>query len=350
MFKSIDKIFILCLLAFKTGTCYSQAIRTGTPAHQTLDRIAFYNTENLFYPSDDSLTDDKSFTPHGEYHWTYSRYKIKIDHIGRCLALIGIDTPPAIIGLAEIENKQVLVDLVNCPALAPFNYRIIHKESPDPRGVDVGFLYRPDIFQPVFYEAIDASSPDHPLRTREMLQVSGQLKGAEIHIFVVHWPSRRGGQIGSEIRRIQAAEILKIRIQSIMDKNPFANILIMGDFNDNPEDVSLKTALGALPPRSPDQQNLINLMFPLAARNEGSYCRQHNFLEWDNLDQIIVSLTMFTGENGLKVDKGEAHIFREAFLLDRDQTRPWPTYLGLRYLGGFSDHLPVYTDIGSPDP
>ncbi len=322
---------------------FTQSDSTGK---QTL-RIAFYNTENLFDTEDDPKTRDESFTPEGDHHWTYSRYKRKLDHIGRCLALIGDSVPPAIIGLSEIENRKVLHDLINTIWLQKINYRIIHKDSPDHRGIDVGFLYNPRIFTPLHYEMIGIDTAKYHIYTREMIYVKGKLfNSAILYLFVVHWPSRRGGQIGSENRRILVAGLLKKKINTILAGDSLANILIMGDFNDNPEDESLSKVLKAIPARkfNPDPA-LINLMFPLAARNEGSYCHQHNFPEWDNLDQMIITGTIYNDKSDIKVVGNKAFIFRKPWLMDAKGVRPYSTFLGPRYLGGFSDHLPVYLDL-----
>jgi hypothetical protein len=327
------------------GFCQSTSSQYGKMNSYT--RIVFYNVENLFHPSDDSLTNDNLFTPKGDYHWTYTRYKKKLDNIGRCLAVTGENSPPVIIGLAEIENKQVLEDLVNKTVLSRAGYRIIHKESPDPRGIDVGLIYDPEKFNPEKYELIRIDTLKNRLLTREMLYVDGLLfNTTRIHLFVVHWPSRRGGQLGSEKNRLLMAHLLNRKIQMIMDNDQYANIIIMGDFNDNPEDISLCKGLNAVPPSEHiENRSLINLMFDLAKKNEGSYCLEHNFLEWENLDQIIVSGSLYLGSSGLTIVLNKASIFREPWLLDNEGIRPYPTYRGLRYFGGFSDHLPVYIDL-----
>lgn len=337
----------ILLIGLITITASGQNLPDDSPDNLKTIRIAFYNVENLFHPSDDPVTQDDDFTPRGDYHWNYARYRIKLDHIGRCLALIGSVYPPAIIGLAEIENRKVLEDLSATDWLKKAGYKIIHKNSPDRRGIDVGLLFNPEIFMPQNYEMIGIDTAKYHIYSREMLYVSGVLFGNRIvHLFVVHWPSRRGGQIGSESRRFLVAGLLRNRVNSILTEDSLANIIIMGDFNDNPDDESLIHVLQALKPdKNSRNRDLINLMFPLAAKNEGSYCHLHNFLQWDNLDQIIVSGSLFLGKSGLKIKGEKAFIFRERWLLDRNGSRPFSTYLGPRYLGGFSDHLPVYLDL-----
>ena len=339
-------VLFLHLLSF-TVISYCQTVQWNDTSAVKKIRVVFYNTENLFHPSDDPETDDESFTPRGDHHWTYTRYRKKIDDISRCLALTGEKGPPSVIGVVEIENRQVLADLAGSTWLNKTGYKIIHKDSPDRRGIDVGFLYDPRVFEPDDYEIISVDTLKYHFFTRDMLHVSGVLnKAGVIHFFVIHWPSRRGGQVGSEDRRILVASMLRKRIDEIYEEDPVANIYVMGDFNDNPEDISLYETLKAGKPRgNTGNQELVNLMFPLAARNEGSYCLQHNFPEWNNLDQIIVSGSLLNGTAGLRVYRKKAVIFREEWLMDPKRIRPYSTYLGPRYQGGFSDHLPVYSDI-----
>jgi hypothetical protein len=343
--REIRLFAILAVLS--TGVNYSQSDDGIQLTSAKKFRIVFYNTENLFHPSDDPVTNDESFTPGGDHHWTFSRYRKKIDDVSRCLALTGENGPPSVIGLAEIENKQVLSDLTASSWLTKNGYKIIHKDSPDRRGIDTGLLYDPEVFKPEHYEIIGLDTVKYHIYTRDMIYVEGRLYDkATIHFFIVHWPSRRGGQVGSENRRVLVAGMLRDRIIGIYQEDAKANILIMGDFNDNPEDVSVSKTLKAVKPgKGTSNQSLINLMFPLAAKNEGSYCLQHNFPEWDNLDQIIVSGALLNGVAGLRILSQKAYIFREDWLMDPKRVRPYSTYLGPRYQGGFSDHLPVYTDI-----
>ena len=296
-------VLLLFFMATFYGKSQCKQIQRNGPMPAEKIRVVFYNTENLFHPSDDPETDDESFTPKGDHHWTYTRYRKKINDISRCLALTGESGPPAIIGLAEIENRKVLSDLIASPWLSKMGYKIIHKDSPDRRGIDAGFLYDPRVFMPGQYEIMSLDTSKYRFFTRDMIHVTGRLRDTGIiHFFIVHWPSRRGGQVGSENRRILVASMLRKRINDIFNGDPTANIYIMGDFNDNPEDVSLCETLKAVKPgRNPGNQGLVNLMFPLAAKNEGSYCLQHNFPEWNNLDQIIVSGALLNGASGLRI-------------------------------------------------
>jgi predicted extracellular nuclease len=313
-------------------------------------RIMFYNVENLFDAENDSVTNDQEFLPEGNMHWTKGRYWEKLQHISSVIVAAGGWAPPEIIGLCEIENRQVLEDLCFRSSLSQLKYRFIHKESPDPRGIDVALLYQPNSFKPTGYKAIKVSHPDKPwLLTRDILHVEGTTKSNDtIHIFVNHWPSRSGGQLESEPNRILAATILRNSADSLLVKNPFSKIIIMGDFNDYPENHSVAQTLNAHQTISDIRNDqLYNLT---AIKFQDINTGTHKFQgEWGILDQIIVSGSLLNAAYGLYVPKENIHIFNAEFLLEDDEAfsgkKPFRTYLGFKYQGGFSDHLPVFIDI-----
>ena len=320
------------------------------PVNTTLpsERIVFYNTENLFHPSDDSIKADEDFTPDGPYHWTYKRYYEKINKLGKLIVAIGEGRMPAIIGLCEVENRIVLKDILNKTILKRYSYKIIHKESPDLRGIDVALLYDAAKFLPLKYEFLDVSGGFFPeMKTRDILHVEGLFHdSAHCHIFVNHWPSRRGGQMASEAKRLAVAAMLNQYVDSCFIQDNCSNIIIMGDFNDEPGDHSLSHILGAEDPiHMVDSIMLYNLMYPYFRKGEGTHFRINNFREAAILDQIIVSKAVLFGKNGIKLKDDHARIYRNEFLLDKKNGIPLRTFQGLKYLGGFSDHLPVYTDI-----
>ncbi len=315
---------------------------------QSIVRFVFYNVENLFHPTDDSIKLDEAFTPGGAYYWTYKRYYSKINHLGKLFVAIGEGRMPAVIGLCEIENHKVLDDILNKSVMKYFSYKVIHKESPDLRGIDVGLLYDPSQFKPLKYEYFKISDPQFPdLKTREILYVSGIIyESVQCHVFVNHWPSRRGGQMASEAKRIIAARKLKQVVDSLVYNDAYSNIIIMGDFNDEPGDRSIKEILKA---GDPDEKNdsslLVNLMYPLYKRGYGTHFRVNNITEPSVLDQIIVSFSMLYEGNKIRLEGHMGHIYQNEFLIDKKNGRPLRTYQGLKYLGGFSDHLPVYADF-----
>jgi endonuclease/exonuclease/phosphatase family metal-dependent hydrolase len=308
-------------------------------------RFLFYNVENLFEPSNDSLTDDDDFTPAGDLHWTWSRYQDKLNKISKVIIAAGQWEIPAVVGLCEIENKKTLDELIFHTPLSAYSYRIIHKDSPDRRGIDVALLYDSKKLRAVesrFFPVSHGSTT-----SRDILYVKLLAGKLPFHVFVNHWPSRSEGQLESEVKRIAAAAVLKHVTDSIFLNNPLANLIIMGDFNDEPNDKSIAEILQCrkLPHR--DNSRLVNLTIaPVKGNVKGTLKYQG---EWNVFDQIMVSANLLNGTNGLSVADNGFQILNNPFLLQRDMSytgyKPFRTYIGFRYIGGFSDHLPVYTDV-----
>lgn len=313
-------------------------------------RIVFYNVENLYDPYDDTTTMDNEFTSSGAKHWSYSRFQAKLNHLSKTLLAIGKWEPPSIVGMCEVENRYVLNKLIYQTPLKKFSYRIIHHDSPDSRGIDVSLLYRPDKFTVLSSKYFEVHFPyDTGAQTREILMVKGKVfLNDTIIIFVNHWPSRRGGYLASEPRRIFVAGLLRSKIDSIIrsDKNPY--IIIMGDFNDEPDKESLARILNAMPTgKDKKPSDLVNLMFSREIRwDEGTIKYQG---QWSVFDQFIVSGNLVGISDDTITILAEAHIFREDFLTEKDDRNLGEklkrTYVGPRYVGGFSDHLPIYLDL-----
>ncbi len=330
-------------------TFFVSSAFTHSPA-QTNDksyRIAFYNLENLFNPEDDSLKDDDEFTPDGVCNWSYYRYKEKINCMAKAILAIGGWKAPEIVGVAEIEDKKVLEDLIATNTLMKFNYGIIHYESPDRRGIDVAALYRKDLFKPVYTNNIPVVMPNNPdFATRDILYIKGVFQnGDTIHLFYNHWPSRYDGQKQSEPKRIQAALTARKAVDSIFKTEKTPAILLLGDFNDEWNNVSLLHYLKAsLKSKDIVDNALVNLMADMD-KNSGSY-RYKGI--WSYIDQIIVSLALMDNK-GCDVENGTAKIVKEDFLLEKDEKylgiKPHRSFVGRHYKGGFSDHLPVYVDL-----
>lgn len=315
-------------------------------------RLMFYNVENLFDTEDDSLTNDEEFLPAGVKFWSKRRYFVKLNHIASTIVALGGWNPPEIIGLCEIENRMVLDDLCQKTGLKNLNYSIIHKESPDSRGIDVALLYQKNEFKPLYYKPIKVSFSFSPSSTtRDILYVSGICKNNDtLHVFVNHWPSRWGGQLESERRRMETAKILRLEVDAILNSSPNAKIVIMGDLNDYPENKSVTDVLRA---KSNFENIAASGLYNLSAyiqqtKNIGSHKYQG---EWGVLDQIIVSGGLLIAKSGLKTEKEAAYIFNADFLLVDDEAysgkKNFRTYLGYKYLGGYSDHLPVLLDLES---
>ena len=311
-------------------------------------RIAFYNVENLFDYFDDSVKNDDAWTPRGKNRWTKARYEQKQNNLFKAIAALGHEQPLAILGLCEIENSKVLRDLTRGTPLRRHNYRYIHYESADARGIDVALIYRPDLFEVITHHPIFMIiPPDTISRTRDFLYVKGVLFQRDtVHIIVCHFPSKFGGLMQSQGRRMFAGRLLREKVDSILAENPTANIITMGDFNDEPSDESIASAFRARCDTADFQPNdMLNLM----CRFEGRY-GSHKFREtWSIIDHIMVSKSLVENVHCLSVLDQKAHIFAPDFLLEDDRVnmgkRPFRTYIGARYNGGFSDHLPVFMDV-----
>lgn len=338
-----QSIFLLLIISSFFGL-FSQ---TYPKLCENSNRIIFYNVENLFDWTHDSLKNDYEFLPEGNRHWTKYRFYEKLNRVYKVCMACGTDgVPPAVIGICEVENDFVLKQLIEKTPLKNFGYQFVHYEAPDVRGVDVALLYREDIFELFDSKPFTVTFPfDTASKTRDILYVKGLLFGEDlIHIFINHWSSRYGGQAATMTKRNYAAEYLRTICDSILNDNPKSNILIMGDLNDDPTDASVMDFL-TIQRSKYDSLNLVNLTLPLAERGIGTL--KHG-ISWNLFDQIIVSQSLQKGQHGIKICE-EPIIFRFNFLLMEDKTnggeKLFRTYSGMKFLGGFSDHLPVGVDI-----
>ena len=305
--------------------------------------IVFYNVENLFDTWDDPETADEEFTPLNERHWTRERFEAKIKMIYKTLITVGSGQFPDIIGLAEVENIWVIEQLISKTPLNQIPYGIIHKESPDPRGIDVALLFRKDRVNPLDFEFIPiASMGKYFFKSRDILHFTGEIEKEKIHFFVNHWPSRSGGYIETKEKRNITARIVRQSLDSLYFKNPDANILLMGDFNATPKEKCFTNILKALPyPGNNDPSFLINLSTSWTKNADGTI---RNGGQWETFDQIIISNNLLSNKV-LQIDLEQSGICNFDFLLEPDPNflgkKPFRTYLGPKYHGGTSDHLPV---------
>ncbi|TNE54578.1 MAG: hypothetical protein EP338_07095 [Bacteroidetes bacterium] len=307
--------------------------------------LVFYNVENLFDTKDDPNTNDAQFLPDGELAWDESRYQKKLTHLAEALSLLGEELP-VIIGLAEVENKEVLNDLIKTGKLKGEHYAICHQDSPDKRGIDCALLYDSDRFKLKEFETIDVSDRKEGYYTRDILYVSGWLNGSDlIHCFVNHWSSRRDGQQETEYKRVRAAKKLRASIDQIQKEDPNANIVAMGDFNDKPDNKSVREVLRA---RSIEENlspgDLVNLLTDEHESGKGTISYRR---EWMVFDQMIVSQNMLDPKNGLQVVGQDQILYDQALIYTykSGDTKPNETYGGRNYYGGYSDHLPVYIKL-----
>jgi len=313
-------------------------------------RVVFWNVENLYDPYDDTTKLDDEFTASGTKHWGWSRFSLKLNRVAKTFISVGGWTPPVIVGLCEVENRYVLNKLVFTTPLKYYNYKFIHHESPDQRGVDVAMLYRPSEFHIIENRTVSIRFPfDTISQTREILCVKGILFGKDtLFVFINHWPSRRGGYLSSQPRRNYVAAVLARIIDSVKQVNRSANILIMGDFNDEPENESLLLHLkGLTEVADPSDSLLYNLIgIRNKKRKEGTLKYRD---QWSTFDQFLVSGAILKGTRGIKTSPGAVEIVRSSFLLEEDQTyfgeKLFRTYAGPKYRGGFSDHLPISIEL-----
>lgn len=305
----------------------------------------FYNVENLFDTINDPDKLDDDFTPEGELKYNSERYVQKLDKLSKVLASINKENLPEIIGLCEIENRSVLNDLIKTDNLKKGKYGIVQFESPDKRGIDCALLYRKGQFRILKQDTIGIHFTwDKEFKTRDILYVQGLAgKKDTLNVFVNHWPSRRGGEEVSEKNRIFVAEQLKLAINTLQEKNPEAKIIIMGDFNDEPKNKSVTEALGAGNCKNTsDPKALYNFMYDIQEQGLGSYNYRGN---WNMLDNLIVSNSLFTSKKGLSTKHDAGKIFTEEWICFKNKNGvliPNRTYAGPKYLGGYSDHFPVF--------
>ena len=309
---------------------------------QETSSVLFWNIENLFDIYDDPDKDDDSFTPAGDYHWTYSRYRSKLDALARVIVAADEESAPILVGLCEVENDSVLKDLTFHSTLRPIGYRYVMTDSPDKRGIDVALLYRKSYFRLIASESIPVSlSPYSRSATRDILHVTGIVENMDtLDVYVCHWPSRIGGVEETEPLRMRAALTLRKSVDSIFMTRRKPYVIIMGDLNEGPNDEAVRKGLMAhrlTEGRRLDDRELVTLMEGV---EQGSYKYQGL---WDTYDQFVVSASLMNDLGCTNMDGIE--VFAPSFLLEDDDdyggVKPFRTYNGRRYKGGYSDHLPI---------
>ena len=332
-------IFLVLILVIGTLSSYAQD-RKLLPFS-----VAFYNVENLFDTITNSSKYDVEFIPSGSYAWNSKKYYSKLDNMAYVISRLGREiTPlgPAVIGLAEVENRMVLEDLVSRKDLQSSNYQIVHYDSPDRRGIDVALLYNPLLFSVVSSKPYRLTIPELPdVRTRDVLLVSGLMDGEKFHFLVNHWPSRWGGEKASRNRRVAAAKLNRHIHDSLRIADPDSKVIIMGDLNDDPKNVSVRDVLGAAMNRKNVKPGgLFNPMAELHAKGVGTLAYQGG---WNLFDQIIISDNLL-GDDRSTFKFWKAEIFNRDFLVTKEgqwKGYPFRTFSGNTFLNGYSDHFPV---------
>lgn len=328
------KIFIVLILLFVSCKAQNQ--------DKNLIYVAQWNLENLFDAVDDPEKDDAEFLPESPKFWTDGKVEVKLNNLAKVINYMNDGKGPDIISFEEIENFNMLKRLAY--KLKDRDYIPAHRESPDPRGIDVGLLYDRNIFEIENLYPIKVELPNkYP--TRDILAVTLRHKPTNelIYIYVNHWPSRRGGQEKSEVNRIAAAKTLRASVDSLFEKDPNANIIILGDFNDEPTDFSFTKFLKANDfdcSNKNSKMELLNLAYKKSENKEGSYLFGS---QWDMIDQIIISSAL---NDGKKIDYicDSFDVLKPPFMIIQEGNRKggaMPTYMGNKYIGGYSDHFPV---------
>ncbi|TAH28765.1 MAG: endonuclease/exonuclease/phosphatase family protein [Cytophagales bacterium] len=354
----MKKNYFLLVLLLSLGLCLLAQEIDKKQTYQ-MTGVAFYNVENLYDTIRDPKINDEEYTPQSKKNWNSERYNTKLQHISKVMREMGKEfgvDAPLVIGLCEVENRKVLEDLTRTELLKGKLYRIVHFDSPDRRGIDVALLYRSQYFKLIAQNShilkAPAEMPD--LITRSQLVATGIIDKDTLSFIVNHWPSRSGGEERSRPGRIAAAKLTRHIIDSIRIKSPNAKVMAMGDFNDAPNNESLsvylkgKESINVKDPK--DKDNLYNPMYELHNKGIGTLAYADR---WSIFDQIIMTPALLEQKEGKYsyIDKS-ARAFNAKWLATsngRFKGYPFRTYVGDRYMGGYSDHFPVMIFLGKKD-
>ncbi|RRO24331.1 endonuclease/exonuclease/phosphatase family protein [Flavobacteriaceae bacterium 14752] len=345
MFRNtISFVVLLLFLSSFSSWSQDQKYRVAT--------VAFYNLENLFdVENDPNKFDERSPIMEMDSAVRPDVYKKKIANMAKVISKIGTDftgMPPAVVGVCEVENEDVLLDLVNHSRLRPYNYGVVHHESPDERSIDTGLLYQKGMFIPtnsVAHEVLIYKNNDKSDRneTRDVLVVSGKLRGEDFHFIVNHWPSRSGGQKRSEPGRVAAAKVAKNAIDSLQVIDPYAKIMVMGDFNDGPYNKSISEVVGAkFDKEEVGLKELYNPYEEIRKKGGGTIAYRGS---WDIFDQIFFTDPLINDKDYSEFRYFKSGIYAPTFLQNprgRWKGYPYRSFSGGGFSGGYSDHFPVF--------
>ncbi|WP_300724485.1 endonuclease/exonuclease/phosphatase family protein [uncultured Bacteroides sp.] len=331
----MKRSFLMILFACLVVSVYARGKK------EVVYGVAFYNLENMFDTKHDEGKNDYEYLPDGRNQWDDHKYQSKLQNMSKVLGLLATDKVaegPAIIGMSEIENRAVLEDLLEQPALADRGYEIIHYEGEDQRGIECAFFYNPKLFElknsllvPYVY------LNDSVRKTRGFLIADGMMGGEHFAFIVNHWPSRGAESPARERAGVQV-RALKDSLQRI---DPQIRIVIMGDMNDDPMDKSMAEALGAKREmKETGKQDLYNPWWDTLAGGEGTLKYRG---KWNLFDQIVFTGNLLKGKKKHFRYK-EHEIFKRDFLFQTDgkyKGYPFRTRAGNRWMNGYSDHLPT---------
>jgi endonuclease/exonuclease/phosphatase family metal-dependent hydrolase len=308
----------------------------------------WWNVENLFDHRNDPATDDDDFTPSGRLHWTSKKLTLKQIRIRHVLMAIHAHPDygnyPDMLAFAETENRQVFAETLGFVDNA--GYRTVYHESMDPRGIDIGIAYNPLRLKLLSSRAYRVHLEDKP--TRDVIVAGFSADGHPFHILLNHWPSRSFDTGWTEPKRLSAAKTARHIIDSLLARNQNADIVIMGDFNDEPENRSIKQVLGssfdASAVRKPNSRLIYNCWNDAGGSSGTYFYRNH----WEKIDQVMLSNGMLDGK-GLLVEKNCFRVFSFSRMMHGSGREPWPTYEKGKYRGGYSDHLPLLLKVSVED-
>lgn len=342
---------MLIIVSFIIGSnaCKQTQPTTGGGGKRLVDTLtlAFYNVENLFDAENDPQKQDEDFLPDGAFKWTRPFYEQKSSQLAKAISAMDAEQGPDLLGVAEVENRRVLEDLVRNKELAARRYAIVHEESPDIRGIDVALLYDPATFTYVRHKAIPIQVSGEI--TRDVLLVEGTVRGENLFVVVNHWPSRRGEQDKSEDKRLDAARQVRTIIDSLLSLVADANIAVMGDFNDDPFNRSMSEILkGKKEPKSVATGEFFNPMAGLHHPDTlGSLWYQG---KWNLFDQILLSQGLLDNKKKLVYLQDSEEVFHPKMLrVGYGSAKEAPRrsiFRGEFVKEGFSDHFPVYVKLG----
>ncbi len=292
----------------------------------------------------------EEFTPMSGKNYGKEIYEKKIHNVAKVISEMGAQytgKPPAVVGMLEVENRQVIQDVINNEQLAKYDFGIIHFNTYDYRGIDVAIIYQKRMFTPsrsYKKEVVIFNDEGRREYTRDVLVVTGYLNNEKVAFFMNHWPSRRGGEVKSSVKRNAAAAVLKKEMDAISAEDPSIKMFAMGDFNDDPVDDSLTKHLMAVEKEKDlsDEKPYLNLMYPLFKKGVASLA----YRDAPNLfDQIIVSRNLISDKVGPTFTVLKAEIFAPSYLIGKDgnyKGYPFRSWVGDTFTNGYSDHFPAF--------
>ena len=338
-FTSLLTTLLLLLSLFREAAC------------ETRERpsllLMWWNVENLFDTRNDPNTDDDEFTPDGQLHWTEKKLLLKRMRIARVFRAIRADRAcrkyPDVVAFAESENRQVFEG--SLAAIDHAGYLTDYHESPDPRGIDIGLAWNPKTVR--FTGSKPYTVPLAGKRTRFIVAAGFTISGHPFSVVLNHWPSRSFDQAWTEPKRIEAAKVARHIVDSLRTRIPKGEIIVMGDFNDEPTSKSIKAVLGSSFDRRLVQGDGLHFLYNCwnDLPSKGSYAYKGH---WERIDQILVSAGLLD-RNGLCIDKGAFRSFSIPDMLEHSGRKLYSTYEKGKYKGGYSDHLPLLLKVSIAD-